>query len=159
MTAEQLRQAMRDIEAGRGIPKGVFQQGRQTGKSTIFEEIQREFRSRTNRNQDAYDCYWGAFGAADQQRAARMDAKREHKRRSPGKMEMLPFGCVQVREEVHLVGPGVHERAVSFSVASWAAARLNKQHCDGQRTFEITEIQATLIVGQRHLPNSQMRDG
>ena len=100
--------------------------------------------TQANKNRDAYDA--AAFGYDPAQKV-----RREHKRRPQGKMEMLPFSCSQVGETVHLMGPGVHIQACSWSVASWATARLNRQHCEGQRLFEITEIQATLIVGQRRL--------
>lgn len=159
--ADRLEEMIKNIEAGCGIPKEYTFRSQQRGSNAIFEELKASARAqqaRANKNRDAYGAAtFAAFGCgrpmfdeADLRRAEKADAKH----RPRGKMEMLPFGCTEVRGEVHFVGPGVRVRAASFTVASWVAARLNKQHCDGQRQFEITEIQATLIVGQRHLPNA-----
>ena len=150
MTPEQLREAIRGIEAGSGIPKSYACHGRQYGKTAFQAEairrMQEAMNNKVNRNQDAYDA--AAFAAFGYDPARKV--RREHKR-PQGKLEMLPFSCSQVGETVHLMGPGVHIRASSWSVASWASERLNRQHCEGQRTFEVLEIEATLIVGQRRL--------
>ena len=142
---EQMAEMMRNVEAGTGIPKSFSFRSRQAGSNAAFEEMEAAWRAQqANKNRDAYNA--AAFGYDPAQKV-----RREHKRRPQGKMEMLPFSCSQVGETVHLMGPGVHVRACSWAVASWATARLNRQHCEGQRLFEITEIQATLIVGQRRL--------
>lgn len=154
---EQMAEMMRNIEAVTGIPKHYAFSGRQCGKTAFQTEALRrkaEAMRGANKNNDAYDA--AAFAAFGYDPAAGVKWERKSRTKAQGKLEMLPFSCSQVGETVHLMGPGVHIRACSWSVASWASERLNRQHCDGQRTFEILEIEATLIVGQRHLPDNQI---
>lgn len=124
MTADQLKSLLEKLAGKQSTPRTFTSGGRQCGKTDAWRRIAAE---------DIHREYG------------------KYRKRHPLKTEILPFSCSQVGETVHLLGPGVHIRAASWSVASWAAFRLNRQHCEGQQVFEISEIQATLIVGQRRL--------